>query len=328
MDNPKISVVIPSFNHEKYIAQAIESVLFQTFGDFELLIGDDCSKDQSREIINNYKDSRIKTYFLEEHLGAVEILEFLIRQSKGDAIALLNSDDYWLQGKLEKQYEIIQTHPELGACFTWADIIDENNTKSNDLLFADLLKHKNRSQGKWLQRFFYKANCLCHPSILINKKVYNELGYYKHYLRQLPDLDMWVRLIKKYPIHMLEETLVIHRRHGSNSSAYTNENLIRGKNELYFIYNTFFDNISDEIFLEGFEEKLINNSAIQHEELICEQAFLLLNNPICENVCKRIGLNKLAYLLQNKETRSILKDKYGFTMNDFFELMAKNHITC
>jgi hypothetical protein len=255
-------------------------------------------------------------------LGAVAMLESLINQSRGDTIALLNSDDYWLHGKLEKQYKIMQDHPELGACFTWADIIDENKM-GNDIEFADKLKHQNRSQGKWLQQFFYKANCLCHPSILIKKKVYEDVGLYRYYLRQLPDFDMWVRLIKQFPIHILQETMVVHRRHGSNASMNTNENVTRGKHELYLIYNSFFDNMSDEIFEEGFEDNLINKKATLHEELLCEQAFLLLNNPVCGNVCRSIGLIKLANLLQYKKTRDILSYCYEFTPNNFFELTAR-----
>lgn len=323
MSTPKISVIIPAYNHEKYIAQAIESVLSQTFGDYELLIADDCSKDRSREMIQKYKDPRIRTFFLEKNIGPIAILEFLINQSRGDTIALLNSDDYWLPGKLEAQYKIMLLHPELGACFTWADMIDEN-TKKNEMLMADALKHKNRNQGEWLKRFFYKANCLCHPSILIKKKVYSELGMYKYYLRQLPDFDLWIRLIKKYPIQVIEESYVVHRRHDLNSSTTNSENTIRGKNELQLIFNTFFDQMSDKIFLEGFKNDLINKTAVLHEELLCEQAFLLLNNPICENICTTIGLRKLTDLLQSKNTREILSNKYAFTPNNFFDLMAKN----
>jgi hypothetical protein len=221
-----------------------------------------------------------------------------------------------------KQYKIMKENPELGACFTWADIIDESNPKKK-MPYADRLKHINQSQGKWLQHFFFKGNCLCHPSILIKRKIYTELGLYKNDLRQLPDFDMWIRLIKQYPIHILEETLVIHRRHDLNSSAYTKENKVRVKNEGYLIFKTFFDNMGDRVFKEGFKDNFINKTASLQEEFLCEQAFLLLHNPIYENVCRSIGLSKLADLLQDKNTRKILADKYGFTPNTFYELITK-----
>lgn len=331
MDDPKISVIIPSYNHEKYVGQAIESVLSQSFRDFELLIADDCSKDNSREVIKKYNDSRIRTFFLEKNLGAVPILDFLISQANCNYIALLNSDDYWLPGKLESQYKIMKENPALGACFTWADVIDENGKvlSTSDVPYADVFKQRNKSQGKWLQYFFFNSNCLCHPSILIRKSIYSELGSYKQCLRQIPDYEMWIRLIKQYPIHIIEKSLVVHRRFlsdGGNSSAATMENSIRGKNELYLVYNTFFDNMSDEVFKEGFSENFLYMNAASHEDMLCEQAFLLLNNKLCNNVFAHIALVKLAELLQNERTRDVLSTVYCFTYSDYFNMTAKKGI--
>ena len=326
MDNPKISVIIHN-NHEKYIGQAIEKFLSQSFKDIEILIADDCSKDNSKEVIEKYKDDRIRTFYLEENLGAVPLLDFLISQAKCEYFALLNSDDYWLPGKLELQYRVLEANPDLGACFTWADIIDENGRvlTTDDVPYADVFKQRNKSQGKWLQFFFFNSNCLCHPSILIKKCIYNELGSYKRYLRQIPDYEMWIRLIKHYPIHIIEKSLVVHRRlltDNGNSSAETMENAIRGRNELCLVYDTFFDDMSDEVFREGFSENFLFMNADTHEEFVCEQAFLVLIKQLCGNICAQLALNKVADLLQNDGTRTVCLVYIALVMR-LFNLTAK-----
>lgn len=328
MNNPKISVIIPSYNHEKYIGEAIESVLAQTFTDFELLIADDCSKDNSREIIKKYKDQRIVTFFPEKNLGAVPILDFLISKAKCNYIALLNSDDYWMPEKLAMQYTIMERNPILGACFTWADMIDEKGRvlSNDDVPYADIFKQRNKKQGEWLRYFFYNSNCICHPSILIKKDIYHKLGSYKRYLCLIPDYEMWIRLIKNYPIHMIEKSLVVHRRHladGSNTSAESFDNAIRGRNELYLVYDKFFDSIEDGVFKEGFSNDFLYMNANSHEEMLCEQAFLLLKNTLCSNVMAAIGLAKIAELLQKEETREVLSKTYCFTHSEYFALTAK-----
>ena len=95
MSNKKISVIIPSYNHSKFLKKAVDSVLNQSYKNFELIILDDCSTDNSKKIINSYQDKRIIKYFNEKNVGAVNALNQLISMATGEYIALLNSDDYW-----------------------------------------------------------------------------------------------------------------------------------------------------------------------------------------------------------------------------------------
>lgn len=105
-----ISVLLPSYNHESFLSEAIESVLNQTFRDFEFIIIDDCSSDNSREIIKYYKerDERIKIYFHNENRGIARTQNELIDKAQGKFIAFLNSDDVWNKDKLEKQLKILE----------------------------------------------------------------------------------------------------------------------------------------------------------------------------------------------------------------------------
>ena len=100
-----VSIITPSYNSSKFIMECINSVISQTFQNWEMIIVDDCSNDNSREIISDLtaKDERLKSIFLEENVGAAEARNIAIRQSKGKYIAFLDSDDIWNKNKLEKQ---------------------------------------------------------------------------------------------------------------------------------------------------------------------------------------------------------------------------------
>ena len=126
MKTPTVSVVIASYNHEKYVAETIESVLNQTFQDFEIIITDDGSSDKTVEMIKQFSDPRINLFVFEKNKGACSALNNSIINSKGKYIACLNSDDSWELNKLEKQVKFLDENPDIGAVFTNAKIIDEN----------------------------------------------------------------------------------------------------------------------------------------------------------------------------------------------------------
>jgi Glycosyltransferases involved in cell wall biogenesis len=129
---PKVSVVLTSYNHEKYIKEAIDSVLNQTYTDFELIIWDDASTDNSWNIINCYNDKRIIKFRNEYNRRAVYAINNSISEvAKGEYIAIHHSDDVWEPAKLKKQVEFLDNNQGCGAVFTAASIIDDNG----DLFF-------------------------------------------------------------------------------------------------------------------------------------------------------------------------------------------------
>lgn len=206
---PKVSVVIPSYNHDKYISAAIQSVLDQRFQDFEIIITDDCSTDNTVNIIKTFNDPRIKLFTLKKNKGSYYALNHCLLHAEGEYIAQLNSDDVFSPLKLEKQVEFLDAHPQIAAVFTNAEIIDEqgNVHPDHDHYYATIFAQENRTRQQWLRRFFFESNCLCHPSVLIRKSVHDDLGPYDMRYFQLADLDYWIRLCKKYEIHILPEKL-------------------------------------------------------------------------------------------------------------------------
>lgn len=317
----KVSVLIPSYNHAKYISDAINSVINQTYKDIEILIGDDCSTDNSREIINSFKDSRIKKFFYTENCGGSENLNRLIRQSTGKYIAILNSDDYWNLNKIEKQVEFLEENPKYGACFTWVQYINEKGEKTYPE--ENVFLQENKTQAEWLRYFFENGNCLCHPSILIRKEVYNEIGLYYTSSRQLPDFMQWIKLIKKYPIYIMNEQLVNFRWFNSdkNTSGCSVANTNRTNCDYFRIATELFDDCPKELIIKAFR---LNKSKCMKSDILYdfEKNLYLYNNRIIGNSGKLVAYNNIAKLLDVEEYRILIYKEYSFDINSLYNLGA------
>lgn len=327
-NNHKISVVIPSYNHAKYVSEAIESVLNQTYDNFELIIIDDASPDNSIEIISQYKDPRIVNYNLKKNVGAVSALNFGITHSNSEYFALLNSDDYWEPQKLEKQMQVFKGNQEIGAVFTSARFINENKKPltKEDFFWADIFDQENRTSGEWLRKFFFELNCLCHPSILIKKNLYQKTKLYNPAFRQLPDFAMWINLLKYANIHVMKEKMVNFRifSNEQNTSSVTYENRVRNKNELFVIMSQFFNDMKDSTFIEGFHDG--QEEELTPEEIQCEQALLYFKDEISYDIkpiYNLIGISKLSNLLHNESTKEVLEKKYNFYDRDLYDIAGK-----
>lgn len=317
----KVSVMIPSYNHERFVGEAIESVLNQTFQDFEIIISDDCSPDHTVDIIRSYHDPRIKLHVFQKNVGATRNHEYCWQHCTAPYIALLNSDDKWMPEHLEKAVQYLDTHPECGAAFSWTSCIDEEGNESNE--FDYVFSQPNRTRAEWLRRFFTAGNCICHPSMVIRQEVYQKIGFYSRSLRQLPDFDEWIRLVKFYDIHVIQEKLVMHRRLNAsmaNTSSPTLHNSVRDVAESNYILSKFFDNVDEELFVEAFRPLFRNPKAKTHEEYVCEKYFVLLDQhyylPSISPSHAFIYFNSIYSLPHIAET---FEEKYGYTLKDFHQ---------
>jgi GT2 family glycosyltransferase len=241
---PRVTIIVPSYNHERFVAGAIESAFAQTYQDFEIVITDDASTDGSVDVLCAYArtDPRI-TLFLNRFNYETHATNHCIQHASGEYIAVLSSDDEFYPTKLEKQVDFLDRHPEFAAVFTQARIIDDEGRDFPDPshFYCTIFQQPNRSRHEWLRHFFFKGNCLCHPSVLIRRSVYDTLGGYNPLMGALDDLDMWVRVCLHHEIHILPNTLVNFRLRGShaNVSADTPENFRRVQYETIKILDHF-----------------------------------------------------------------------------------------
>lgn len=320
---PKVSVLLANYNGDKHLNEAVSSVLNQTYDDFEFIIVDDASTDSSRKSIESYYDIRMKKYYAEKNRNIAYSLNLALSMASGEYIARIDSDDVWELNKLETQVQYMESHSECGACFTKVNIIDEYSNIANDVyneyfqLFNDV---ENKSQKEWLRFFFYRGNCLCHPSVVIRRSALEQMGGYYH-LAYVPaeDYELWTRIVMKYPIHILEDKLVRYRWEET-------ENKISGKNagRIYAFPNIMMltrkrimDNISNEDFVRYFKEDFINPDSKSQEELECEKAQILLR---CsgENV-NFLGLEKYEQILGDEKMLDILEEKMDFSISEYYK---------
>ncbi len=228
---PLISVVVASYNHQAYVRQCLQSVLEQDFQDFEIVVTDDGSSDQTVAQIQTLKDPRIHLKVLPQNRGACIALNDAILRARGQYIAVLNSDDCFLPGKLSQQLAYLQAHPHMGAVFGLPTFVNEQGEVFEDPAHRDhnAFRAEQRTRHQWLRHFFDEGNALCHPTALIRRTVYTRLGLYDPRLAQVPDLDMWIRLASHTGLHVMPRALTAFRvRDGQqNASAGRPEVIVR-----------------------------------------------------------------------------------------------------
>jgi glycosyltransferase involved in cell wall biosynthesis len=221
-----------AYNHAPFIGEAIKSVLEQSFHNFELIITDDGSTDGTPDVIRGFSDPRIDLEVFPVNQGACEATNRCIERARGEYIAVINSDDFFLPGKLERQVAILDAEPELGAVFGLPQYIDEAGEPIDDENnpFHRALASLPADRFAWLRHFFLQGNMLCHPTVMIRRRIYDELGNYNVSLRQLPDFDMWVRVCAHYPIHVVQEPFTAFRVLNGlkNTSAPSPSTITRG----------------------------------------------------------------------------------------------------
>lgn len=323
---PTISVVIPSYNHEKYISEAIQSVLDQTYQDFEIVITDDGSSDNSVQIIKQFADPRIKLFVFSENKGACLAINNSIENSTGEFIAVLNSDDIFLPNKLEIQLNFLNNHSEIGAVFSYAKIIDEDsNNFQGDHFYKNIFIQPNRSRFEWLNYFFYNGNCLCHPSILIRRECYRNVGLYDPRFAQLPDFEFWIRLCQKYEIYIIEEELICFRVRDNevNASGIRKDSITRSITELNQVLKAYlnidilnnFNKIFPSIKLKDIH---LENKLFAMKFHIANLALQTMSAPH-----RNFGLDVVYELMGDTKSIQFLEREYSFSFKDLIQLSGE-----
>ena len=314
---PLISVVMPCFNHEKYVAQAIESVLNQTYKNIEFIIVDNGSTDHSFEIIRQYSDRVSKIYQLKEN-DLIRAGRILIDACNGEYIAFMTSDDCWEKTKLEKQMYVFDSMPTVKCCFTWANEADENMEKTSP---KSIFIQENRSRFEWIRRLLEGGNCLAYPSAVVEKAVYIEnLKRLKHFY-QLGDWYLWLLILLEYDIYVVQEPLVCFRWHESgenhNMSAQNDKSLIRSYNETADAIEEIIETMDKITLKNTFSDLMLNADCTTENELKCEKLFILME------LSKRCALYEPSvinyYYKQSKNENFLytLKEKYNYSYVDF-----------
>jgi teichuronic acid biosynthesis glycosyltransferase TuaG len=218
-----VSVLMNSYNHEKYISEAIDSVLNQTFKDFELVIIDDCSKDNSSKIIKNYqrKDERIRAFFHKKNMGIAKTSNHCLAEAKGKFIAFIDSDDVWVASKLEKQLAILKNN---ASVIVWSEgeIINKKGIPSGKTFTQRHFASSKKKSGNIFEELL-DHNFIFGSSLMFKKEYVKDI-HYDEQLKYLNDYKFAVNLAKKHPFFFIKEPLAKYRIHGKNTILLDKEN--------------------------------------------------------------------------------------------------------
>lgn len=327
LNTGKVSIIMPVYNGERYLKYSISSVLKQSYDNFELIIVDDASIDCTQNIIKSYTDARIKIITLEKGMNIAYAGNCGLEIADGEYIARIDCDDIWESDKLEKQIQYMQANPEIGACFTRVNVIDDAGMLANDRynqIFQMFNSTQNKNQKEWVKTFFLMGNFLCNSSVLIRTEVLNQVGRFYN-LAYVPgeDFELWTRVILKYPIYIMDEKLVQYRwtEDALKLSGESNEKKAAFENVHMLIRWKYLDNMMDEMFICYFADEFVDPEANTCLELEIEKAFLLLKCADKQNgKINFLGLQKLCQLVCRPDVLEVLQNKYDFDMRSYYKL--------
>jgi len=203
-----VSVIVLTFNRKDMLKETIDSILAQTFLDFELIIVDNCSIDGTEDFVLSYKDPRIK-YFRNQNNGIIAVnLNYGISKASGEYIALCDDDDLWLPTKLEKQVAILNKEKDVG-------MVCANGITFNELGEEDIHITKKRNSNYITQKETLMKNIIIQSSAIIRKNILKEFGFFdtspEYFTAE--EFELWLKIMSKYKVYIIKEPLVKYRTH-------------------------------------------------------------------------------------------------------------------
>lgn len=235
MDNPKISVIMSVFNDDTFVKESVESILNQSYSNFEFIIIDDCSTDNSLNIISSYTDERIKIIKNQKNIGLTKSLNKSLKIAKGQYIARQDGDDISMNNRFLEQVNYLDENHEiavLGSNVYWID-------KDGEII----REIKNPLHPKFSNR-----NEVTHGSVMFRKKIIDDLGGYNELLRNAQDYELWLRISNKYKIKNFQKPLYKWRIPKSKKLP---DYLVTSQQVIYGILAKMINNGFDEILIEN-----------------------------------------------------------------------------
>jgi glycosyltransferase involved in cell wall biosynthesis len=202
MKKSLVSVVMSAYNAEKFIADSIRSILDQTYDNWKLIIINDCSSDNTSQIIERFSDndSRIKLIYNNENLGLTRSLNICLKHAEGEFIARLDADDTSEPLRLEKQVNFLNTHSDIVLVGSGGYLI---NNLGHNVSRINVI-----SRESVIRRFMTRLNLFIHSSIMVRRRIIEDVGWYREKFRFAQDYDLILRVNDKYMLSNIPDHLV------------------------------------------------------------------------------------------------------------------------
>ncbi|RUR83029.1 glycosyltransferase family 2 protein [Chlorogloeopsis fritschii PCC 9212] len=231
---PKVSVIIPAYNAMTYLPETVESVLRQTFTDFEVLIIDDGSSDNIVQWVSELEDPRVKL-ISQDNQGVSVARNTAIAHAQGEYLAFLDADDLWAPTKLEKQVICLDRHPSVGLVHTWMVFIDREGKSTGRVMTSN-------AEGDAKKQLLEKNMVAC-SSVMVRRCCLQTVGGFEPNLHFAEDWDMWIRISSHYPFAVIKEPLYYYRQVPNSLS----KNLQVLEQAFYFVIEKAFRSVPPEL---------------------------------------------------------------------------------
>lgn len=198
---PTVSIIIPTYNRERWVVESVESIFAQSYSDYELIVVDDGSTDNTYKVLSPFK-SKIR-YIFQPNSGPALARNTGIYLSRGEWITFLDSDDLWEKRKLEKQIKKLKEEPWFKVCYTEEKWI-RNGKRVNP-------GKKHAKYSGWIYQNCLPLCIISPSSVMIHRSVFKRVGYFDPLLSVAEDYDLWLRITSRYPVQLIQEPLIIKR---------------------------------------------------------------------------------------------------------------------
>ncbi|WP_375512531.1 glycosyltransferase family 2 protein [uncultured Nostoc sp.] len=213
-----VSVIIPTYQRANLVSETIESVLVQTYTDYEIIVVNDGSTDNTREVLARF-GNRI-TVIHQENKGPSVARNTGIMASQGQYIAFIDDDDLWVPNKLEKQVSCFESNPNIGLVYS-------NILFFNDYhVSADIWPKRSHPPGVLKNWMLFELNFIPILSVMVRRECLDEVGLFDQTLKYCEDYDLWLRIIEKFSVHFLNKPLGFYRLSSTNSLSKNKEQIL------------------------------------------------------------------------------------------------------
>lgn len=287
INSPELSVIMPVYNGEIFIRDAIESILNQTYRNFEFIIINDGSIDKTQEIIESYSDSRIICLENQENIGISKSRNKGLSIARGSYIAIMDADDISMPDRFSKQIVFLKEHPEVGVCGGWMEVINRDGRKIKTRITPTLPK---------VIHFALMFNCcIGQPTVMYKKAIIQDIGGYNPDIIAAGDYDFWIKTVGHHKIANLPEFLLKYRVHGKNISKKYLEKSVSSsfKSSTQLIHATLGNQFDTE--LQSFFKKWKCRQQMSVEEIVRMKQFIEILSNKYQQICP----------LDNKEKREL-----------------------
>lgn len=318
-----VSVCMPCYNHEEFVAQAIQSVLGQTYTNFELIIVDDASVDRSVEVIKSFNDPRIQLTVMEKNTG-FGAAEYMFEQVKGEYVCWLDSDDVWEETLLEKYIGFFEEHKEYGVCLCKPLMIDESGAVLQEEPFYSAFSGENMKKEEWFRKIYREGNCFCSSAMCIRREIFDQVGEFRFQYKQIHDYEYWLRLLQVAEIYVFPESVARYRTHWEgekpNVGIPTPEVLNRNEVERAYILLEAMENLGEEFFVKAFSDLLRIQPGEDGFCLECEKFWIIRSSDMCPPISAVFYYYRH---YQEADFKYYSKNIYGITNNMIYKIAGE-----